>query len=75
VVVEVHQFGEIADESAFITLPVGWPETARRLVVDCSVALKQTGVVGRRHVLEGQLDFEFTDNGDRDSGYPTDTRS
>jgi hypothetical protein len=59
-VVEVHRFGELADESVFIGLPVtSWPESARQLVVENAVELVQTGTPDQPHVLEGQLEFEF----------------
>ena len=60
-VVEVHQFGEIADETVFIELPVTrWPKSARRLAVENSVELVEQGLTDRTHVLNGQLDFEFS---------------
>lgn len=59
-VVEVHRFGEIADETVFIDLPVTrWPESARRLVVESTVELVEPGLIDRTHVLDGQLEFEF----------------
>ena len=58
-VVEVHRFGELADETVFIDLPVvQWPESARRLVVESTVELVQSGLPDRTHVLDGQLEFE-----------------
>lgn len=60
-VVEVHRFGELANETVFISLPVTrWPESARRLVVESTVELAETGSTGQTHVLERQLEFEFT---------------
>jgi len=60
-VVEVHRFGEIADETVFIDLPVAdWPESARRLVVESTVELAEAGLADRTHVLDGALEFEFT---------------
>ncbi|SFS12002.1 hypothetical protein SAMN05216559_3992 [Halomicrobium zhouii] len=60
-VVEVHRFGEIADETAFIDFPVThWPASARRLVVENTVELAEAGLVDRTHVLDGSLEFEFT---------------
>lgn len=60
-VVEVHRFGEIADETVFIDLPVTqWPESARRLVVESSVELSRTGLTDKTHTLSGQFEFEFT---------------
>ncbi|WP_336134719.1 hypothetical protein [Natronomonas amylolytica] len=60
-VVEVHRFGEIADETAFIELPVTrWPESARRLVVENTVELVEPGLTDQRHVLDGQLEFELS---------------
>jgi len=59
-VVEVHRFGELADETVFIHFPVvQWPESARRLVVESTVELVQSGLPDRTHVLEGQLEFEL----------------
>ena len=59
-VVEVHRFGEIADETVFIDLPVTrWPESARRLVVETTVELVKPGLRDRTHVLDGQLEFEL----------------
>jgi hypothetical protein len=59
-VVEVHRFGELADETAFISLAVTrWPESARRLVVDSTVELVERGPFDRTHVLNGELEFEF----------------
>ncbi|MCO8265518.1 hypothetical protein NKF06_02675 [Haloferax sp. AB510] len=67
-VVEVHRFGELADETAFLNLAVTeWPESARRLAVDSTVELVETGVFEHTHVLDGELAFEFfaeTDAGD-----------
>ena len=58
-VVEVHQFGELADETVFIELSVTrWPESARRLVVESTVELVEPGLIDRTHVLDGE--FEFT---------------
>jgi hypothetical protein len=60
-VVEVHRFGELADETVFMHLPViRWPESSRRLVVQSTVELVQSGLPDRTHVLDGQLEFEFT---------------
>ena len=59
-IVEVHRFGEIADETVFIDLPVTrWPESARRLVVETTVELVEPGLPERTHVLDGQLEFEI----------------
>ncbi|WP_262175715.1 hypothetical protein [Haloarcula laminariae] len=59
-VVEVHRFGELADETVFIDFPVvQWPESARRLVVESTVELVQPGLPDRTHILEGQLEFEL----------------
>jgi len=58
-VVEVHRFGEIANETVFIDLPVTrWPESAGRLVVESTVKLVKPGLPDRTHVLDGQLEFE-----------------
>jgi hypothetical protein len=60
-VVEVHRFGELADETVFMVLPViRWPESARRLVVDSTVELVDPGLTDRTHVLDGRLEFDFT---------------
>lgn len=59
-VVEVHRFGEIADETVFIDLPVTrWPESASRLIVENTVELVEPGITDRTHVLDGQLEFEL----------------
>ncbi|WP_204357255.1 hypothetical protein [Haloferax volcanii] len=67
-VFEVHRFGELADETAFINLAVTeWPDSARRLVVDSTVELVETGTFEHTHVLDGELAFDFfagTDAGD-----------
>ncbi|WP_439028701.1 hypothetical protein [Haloarchaeobius sp. DT45] len=67
-VLEVHRFGELADETVFMFLTVTrWPESARRLVVDSTVELVETGAVDHTHVLDGELEFESaieTDAGD-----------
>ncbi|RZV06032.1 hypothetical protein BDK88_3984 [Natrinema hispanicum] len=60
-VVEVHRFGELADETVFIDFPVTkWPESAPRLVVESTVELTETGLTDHTHVLDGQFEFEFT---------------
>jgi len=60
-VVEVHRFGELADETAFIHFPViRWPESSGRLVVQNTVELAQSELPDQTHVLDGQLEFEFT---------------
>jgi len=60
-VVEVHRFGELADETVFIDLPViQWPESARQLVVESTVELARTGLTDQTHVVDGQLEFKFT---------------
>ncbi|MFO7926028.1 MAG: hypothetical protein R6U53_05020 [Natronomonas sp.] len=57
-VVEVHRFGELANETVFIDFPVvQWPESSRRLVVESTVELVQSGLPDRTHVLNGQLEF------------------
>jgi len=59
-VVEVHRFGELADETIFIDFPViQWPESAQRLVVQSTVELVQPGLLNQTHILDGQLEFEF----------------
>ena len=58
-VVEVHRFGEIAHETAFMTLLVtDWPSESRHLVVENTVDLVEPGLQDRTHVLEGRLEFE-----------------
>jgi hypothetical protein len=73
-VVEVHRFGELANETVFIELPVArWPESARRLVVQSTVELVAPGLTDRTHVLDGQLEFEFitgTEAGERTAVSP-----
>ncbi|MFD1600218.1 hypothetical protein [Halobellus rarus] len=60
-VVEVHQFGEIADETVFMDLPVThWPESARQLVVEITIELVEPGLADRTHILDGQLEFELS---------------
>lgn len=60
-VVDVQQFGDLADETVFMNLSVAdWPESARRLVVKNTVELVETNSLNQRHVLKGQLEFEFT---------------
>lgn len=60
-VVEVHRFGELANETIFIDFPViQWPESARRLVVESTVELAQPGFPDRAYVLDGQLEFEVS---------------
>ncbi len=57
-VVEVHRFGEIADETAFMTLLVtDWPSETNRLVVENTVELVEPGLRDRTHVLNGRLEF------------------
>lgn len=59
-VVEIHRFGELANETVFIDFPViQWPGSARQLVVESTVELVQSGLPDRTHVLDGQLEFEF----------------
>ncbi len=66
-VAEVHRFGELADETVFIDVPVTrWPGTARRLVVEHAVELVEPGLPDRTHVLDGQLEFEFLAETDPD---------
>ena len=58
-VIEVHRFGELADETVFIGLAVTrWPESARRFVVENTVELVEPGLIDRTHVLDGRLEFE-----------------
>jgi hypothetical protein len=60
-IVEVHGFGELADETVFMSLPVSqWPASARKLVIRNTVELVKTGSVDQIHILKGQLEFEFT---------------
>lgn len=60
-IADVDRFGELADETVFIPLTVTrWHESARRLVVESTVELVEEGVTDHTHVLEGQLEFEFS---------------
>lgn len=60
-VVAVHRFGGLADETAFMFLTVTrWPESARRLVVESTAELVEIGAPDHSHVLEGDLEFEFS---------------
>jgi hypothetical protein len=57
-VVEVHRFGDLADETVFMNLSVSrWPESARRLVVESTVELTEQGIPDRTHVLDGGVEF------------------
>jgi hypothetical protein len=59
-VLEVDEFGAIADETVFITLTIShWPESARRLTVENTVELIETEAADHTHVLNGQLEFSF----------------
>jgi hypothetical protein len=59
-VVDVDEFGDLADETVFVPLTVTrWPESARRLVVENTAELVETGGADHTHVLEGRLEFEF----------------
>lgn len=59
-VVDVHRFGELADETVFLGLPVThWPESASRLVVESTVELAGAGLTGRTDVLKGQIEFDL----------------
>lgn len=59
-VVDVDQFGDLADETVFVPLTVTrWPESARRLVAESTVELVERGTVDHTHVLDGRLQFEF----------------
>jgi hypothetical protein len=73
-VLEVHRFGEIADETVFIELPVArWPESAGRLVVESTVELVEPGLTARTRLLDGRLEFEFsaeTEAGERTADTP-----
>lgn len=60
-VLEVHRFGELANETVFIYLMITrWPESARRLVVDSTVELIEMGASDHTHVLDGTLEFEWS---------------
>ncbi|WP_280537017.1 hypothetical protein [Halopenitus sp. POP-27] len=60
-VIDIHRFGELANETVFLQLPVTrWPESARRLVVESTVELVKPGLTDQTHVLDGQLEFEFS---------------
>lgn len=73
-VVEVHRFGEIANETVFIDFPVTrWPKSARRFVIESTVELVRPGLPDRTHVLDGQLEFEVpakTESGERTTDTP-----
>jgi hypothetical protein len=73
-VVEVERFGELADESVFLPLTVTrWPESARRLVVESTVELVETGAADHTHVLNGRLEFDLSgkiEPGDRTADTP-----
>ena len=57
-VLEVHRFGELADETAFMTLSVvDWPSESRHLIVGNTVTLVELGLPALTHVLEGRLEF------------------
>ncbi|WP_336003077.1 hypothetical protein [Halorientalis halophila] len=61
-VLEVHEFGELADETVTINLIVTrWPESARTLVVESTAELAETGPREETHVLEGRLEFALAD--------------
>ncbi|GAB3411815.1 hypothetical protein GCM10027435_03910 [Haloparvum alkalitolerans] len=63
-VVEVHRFGELADETVFINFPViRWPESSRRVVVENTVELVRSGLLDRTHVLDGRLEFSAETDG------------
>ncbi|MFT4884822.1 MAG: hypothetical protein ACI8U4_002340 [Natronomonas sp.] len=56
-VVEVDEFGDLADETVFIPLAVTrWPEAAHGLVVESTVEMRADD---HTHVLDGRLEFEF----------------
>lgn len=60
-IVEIQQFGELANETVFLSLPVTrWPEAAHRLVVSTTVELAEASALNQRHVFKGRLEFEFT---------------
>ena len=51
--------GELADETAFMTLLVtDWPSETRHLVIENTVKIVEPGLPDRTHVLEGQLEFK-----------------
>lgn len=64
-VLEVHRFGDLADETVSIGLPVTrWPESARRVVVESTVELVGSGLTGSTHVLAGELEFAVPEESD-----------
>lgn len=61
VVLEVDEFGALADESVFIPLTIDhWPESASQLGIETTVELTETEAPDHTHVLNGQLDFSVT---------------
>ncbi|WP_257628989.1 hypothetical protein [Haloplanus salinarum] len=57
-VLEVDEFGTLADESVFITLTIShWPKSARGLVIENTVELIETEAPDHTAVLNGQLEF------------------
>jgi hypothetical protein len=77
-VVDVHRFGELADETVFMNLSVArWPESADRLVVESTVELAEPGLTDQIHVLDGRFEFEFaaeTEVGERTTDTPGSSR-
>jgi hypothetical protein len=61
VILEIDEFGPLADESVFIPLTIDyWPESASKLVIKNTVELIETEAPDHTHVLNGQLDFSIT---------------
>lgn len=59
-VVEVDQFGDLADETVFITLDVArWPESYHGLAVESTVELVETDSPDHTHVLSGRIEFDY----------------
>ena len=73
-IVEVDQFGDLADETVSIPLTVTrWPESGDSLAVESTVELVKTDSPDHTHVLTGSLEFNFTTLGTGSGDGPSDT--
>jgi hypothetical protein len=73
-IVEVDQFGDLADETVFIALTVTqWPESGGSLAVESTVELVRTDSPDHTHVLTGSLEFNFTTPATGSGDGPSDT--
>ena len=73
-IVEVDQFGDLADETVFIPLTVTrWPESGDSLAVESTVELVKTDSPDHTHVLTGCLEFDFTTSATGSGDGPSDT--